>query len=111
MGYSWSKPYLTINKGDSVKWSWRPPKGIQDVKFQVIQVENAEAYNSVGFNSGPASAVGSYEFQFNKPGVFYYWSGYVESSEQITFRGVVEVLDSVDKELEINVNLNGFNGE
>ena len=110
MGYSWTKPYLTINKGDSVKWSWQPPKGIQGVKFQVIQVADAEAYDPIGFNSGVATATGSYLVQFNQPGVYYYWSGYVEDSEQITFRGVVEVVDSIDKELELNVNLNGFDG-
>lgn len=44
------------------------------------------------------------------PGTFYYWSGYVESSAQIVFRGIIVVLDSVDKELELNVKLNGFKG-
>ena len=76
----------------------------------MVQVQDAKSYASIGFTSGDASSVGSFTKQFNIPGTFHYWSGYVEDSDQITFRGVVIVLDSMDKELEVNVKLNGFNG-
>lgn len=108
VGYAWSKPYLTINVGDSVYWSWRPPSGITTVTYQVIQVADQNSYASIGFNSGQATATGSFQYQFNQPGVYYYWSGYVENSDQITFRGVVVVQSSSDKMLTINVTTNGY---
>ena len=53
--------------------------------------------------------LGSFTYQFNTPGIYYYWSGLVDSNT-ISFRGIVEVIDGNDKELEINVKLNGING-
>lgn len=109
-GYGWSEPYLEIGKGDSVRWSWRPPNGISQVKFKIAQVEDANSFNEIGFTSGEPTRVGSYEYQFNQAGLFFYWSGSVESSGQIFFRGVISVVDSSDKTLELNVSLNGFYG-
>lgn len=50
-GYAWSQPYLTINTGDSVKWSWQPPVGITGVAYQVVQVQDAVSYSPIGFSS------------------------------------------------------------
>lgn len=109
-GYAWSQSYLKISKGDTVNWSWQPPTGISRVAFQVVQVADASSFTAIGFTSGAATATGSFSFQFIQAGTYHYWSGYVEDSAQITFRGVIVVEDSFDKELEVNVNLNGFNG-
>lgn len=44
-------------------------------------------------------------------GTYYYWSGYVEESLQITFRGVIVVRDvEGGKELEFDVSLHGHKG-
>jgi hypothetical protein len=110
LGYAWSQSYLRINKGDSVYWSWRPPTGITGVSFKVEQIQDASSIFPIGFTSGEATPTGSYSFQFDKAGTYYYWSGYVESSQQIVLRGVVVVLDSFDKELEVFVSLNEFQG-
>ena len=110
-GYAWNRPLLTINKGDTVNWSWKPPTGINGVSFQVEQLEDGISETANGFTSGAATSTGTFSYQFNQAGTYFYWSGHVEYSNQISFRGVIVVLDSVDKELELNVNLNGFNGE
>ena len=53
----------------------------------------------------------SYSYQFNKPGIYYYWSGYVDSDQSISFRGVVEVKETVDdKEYQIDVRTNNIKG-
>lgn len=109
-GYAWNKPYLVIYKGDSVKWTWKAPSGITCVSYQVIQVKDPYSFVPIGFNSGAATPTGSFEFQFNQAGTFHYWSGYVESSEQITFRGIIVVKDSVDKDFELSVLTNIFKG-
>ena len=107
-GYAWSTPYLTVNIGDSVRWSWMPPTGITTVKYQVIQVADALAYDPVGFTTTSASARGSFTYEFSQAGTYHYWSGYVESSRQITFRGTINVVSSSDKTLEADMKLNGY---
>ena len=82
--------------------------GITTVKYSVIQTADAISFEQAGFSSGEPKAIGSFTHQFNQPGVYHYTSGYVESTRQILFRGIVEVLSSMDKELEIDVQLNGI---
>ncbi len=76
----------------------------------MVQVKDAQSYAPIGFTSGSPTATGSFTYQFNQAGTFYYWSGYVESSNQILFRGVVVVSSSLDKQLQIGVQTNGFKG-
>lgn len=85
--------------------------GISSVKYRVIQVQDAISFDPIGFESGDATAVGSFVYQFNQAGTYHYWSGYVESSKQIIFRGSIQVVDSADKQLDLNVKLNGFNAQ
>lgn len=33
-GFLWSRPFITINAGDYVHWSWKVPDGVQDIKYQ-----------------------------------------------------------------------------
>lgn len=81
------------------------------VSFKVEQVKDAKSIFGIGFSSGYQKPSGSYTYQFNQAGVFYYWSGYVESTSQILFRGIVNVSDTNDKQLELNVKLNGFTAQ
>lgn len=101
---------MTISKGDSVFWSWKQPYGVSDVKYQVVQVSDAQSFTPSGFSSGAPTANGSFEFKFNQAGTYHYWSGYVESTGQITFQGVINVLDTFDKELPLQFSLNGHSG-
>ncbi len=110
-GYAWNVSYLNISIGDTVNWSWKPPLGISSVKYQIIQVKDATSTEPIGFKSDAPSSIGRFSYQFNKPGVYYYWSGYVESTGSIDFRGIVHVGSSSDKELTVDVSLNGFSGK
>lgn len=110
-GYGWNTPYLTIGAGDSVRWSWKTPDGITGISYKVLQVADALSFTGTGFDSGEASASGTFQHQFNQPGIYYYWSGFVESTKVISFRGVVEVVASSDKELELTVRLNEIKGK
>ena len=52
---------------------------------------------------------GTFSFQFNSPGVYYYWSGFI-NNQQFSFNGVIRVEDTADKLLDISINLNGTQG-
>ena len=52
---------------------------------------------------------GSFSYQFNTPGTYYYWSGYV-NTQLFSFRGVILVNSTVDKLLGLTVNVNGYPG-
>jgi len=110
-GYAWSQPQLKISLGDSVKWTWTPPVGITSVSYRVVQTEDAIGKEAVGFASGPGSPTGSFTFQFNQPGVFYYWSDVVDATGLVSFRGSVEVTTSVDKALELAVFRDGVRAQ
>ena len=110
-GYAWSIPFINISVGDTINWSWSPPVGIYGVAYQVLQVADAASFEPSGFTSGTPSASGSFSYQFNQPGTYNYWSGYVESSNMVQFRGVVQVSNSSNIELDINVSLNKFNAQ
>ena len=110
-GYEWSKPSVTINIGDTVRWTWSAPVGATGIKYMIEQVETLASEVGTGFVSGAPSASGEFEQQFNEPGVYHYWTRYVEFSNTITLRGVITVLDSVDKELELSVRVGGNKGK
>jgi len=112
LGYAWTREYLKINKGDSVSWRWVAPIGMgENIKYRVIQVANPVSTEMIGFNSGGATVSGSFTHMFNSPGVYYYWSGFVEASETISFRGIIEVIESDEKELEVDVNQSGMSAQ
>lgn len=110
-GYAWTKPYLIINVGDRVHWNWKAPAGVAGIKYRVQQVADPLSIVPVGFDSGDSTAFGKFDHQFNAPGVFHYWSGFVDASEKISFRGVINVVDSVDKEMEVDVRVNAYSAQ
>ena len=46
-------------------------------------------------------------------GFYYYWSGFVDVNDQISFRGVIEVLDETvsNKEFSVEVLLNDISSQ
>ena len=90
-GYAWKNTLIEIYLGDYVNWSWNAQK--QGDLIHVQQVESADSTTPVylGFSSGNPSNTGSYRHQFNLPGTFYFSSGYVDSSLNIYFNGIVHV--------------------
>ena len=77
----------------------------------VVQVADPTSETPSGFSSGTPSSKGTFQYQFNSVGTFYYWSGYVDSSSTISFRGVINVAAATDKELSVKVVLNGFEAQ
>ena len=100
---------MKINRGDYVEWSWNSPDILMRLSYKVEQVENVNSTKSIGFTSGNRTSKGSFVFQFNTPGIFHYWSGYI-NSQKYSLRGIIEVLDFADKKLDIDVLTNGFKG-
>ena len=39
---------------------------------------------------------GEFEYQFTEEGMYYYWSGFVDASEELSFRGSIKVLPKSD---------------
>jgi plastocyanin len=102
-------PYVKIKQGEYVRWEWTAPWG-SNSKYKVEQVENPSSMVASGFNSGSATSYGSYTRQFTNIGTFYYWSGFVDTNQNIFMRGKVIVESGEDKELAINVTLGGIQG-
>lgn len=87
-GYAWSDEKLMIDIGDTITWSWSSPIGISDATYRVAQLQDAESFIESGFSSGFSSTPsGTYTRQFQTPGTYYYWSGYIDNSKTVSFRG------------------------
>lgn len=110
--YEWDRTYLTVNKSDWVTWTWQPPVTVSGLKYKIEQVQGANSIEPNGFSSGDSVEYGTFKYQFHTPGIYYYWSGFVDINQQIFFRGVVEVLDgtNLEKEFEIDLKLNEISG-
>lgn len=106
-GYAWDNAFLEIDIGDIVTWSWKPVSVISGLKFMVQQLKNPMGIEPEGFWSGPPTETGSFTFQFNKPGTYHYWSGFIEQSKVLSFNGIIVVSDNdEEKDLEIEVSQN-----
>lgn len=83
------------------------------MKFKVEQITDSFSTEPSGFSSGDASEFGSFKYQFHEAGIYYYWSGFVDINEKISFRGVIEVLDETvsNKEFPVDVFLNDIQGK
>jgi len=112
LGYAWSQPFLQISAGDSITWSWRAPAGIPNVAFRLAQVQDAKSVIENGFSSGPlATSTGSFTTTFHQPGVYAYWSDYVDSERKITLRGTVTVLPASSLSFAFSVHVNGIEAQ
>ncbi|CAF0756351.1 unnamed protein product [Brachionus calyciflorus] len=106
--YAWDTPYLTIKKEEFVSWSWQPPVTVNGLKFKVEETNSPSDTTGTGFKSGEPTEFGSYKYQFMDAGLYYYWSGFVDVNQEISFRGVIEVLDQTvdEKVFAVQVTLN-----
>ena len=52
--YAFDSPYITINKGDFVHWSWTTPDFVNDVVHAIIEVDSPSSTTpkAGGFSSG-----------------------------------------------------------
>lgn len=59
--YAFDRPYIKINQGDFVTWTWETPEFINDVAHAILEVDSPSAATAKpgGFNSGAPSKNGN----------------------------------------------------
>ncbi|KAI5615922.1 fibrocystin-L precursor [Silurus asotus] len=110
-GYAWSPTTVLASVGDTVVWIWQAPAFVQGLGYRVFSVDNPSSteYNGVSFNSGNSkTANGFFSYYFTAPGVYYYSSGYIDSANQISMQGVVNVRPLEERSIKLNVTVAGF---
>ncbi|XP_053468790.1 PKHD1 like 1, tandem duplicate 1 [Ictalurus furcatus] len=110
-GYSWSPATVMASVGDTVVWRWQAPAFVQGLGYSVFSVDSPSStkFDGVTFNSGNSkTANGFYSYCFTAPGVYYYSSGYINSANQISMQGVVNVRPLEERSTELNLTVAGF---
>ncbi|CAF4171105.1 unnamed protein product [Rotaria magnacalcarata] len=104
-GFAWSPQYATVQVGAVVQWQWGSSTLLSSITYKVQQVSNGYSTTPLmnGFNSGNASASGTFSHQFQTPGTYYYWSTPVDQSGLISLRGVINVVTAQSQTLAVQV--------
>uniref|UniRef100_A0AAY5ETB4 Polycystic kidney and hepatic disease 1 (autosomal recessive)-like 1 n=1 Tax=Electrophorus electricus TaxID=8005 RepID=A0AAY5ETB4_ELEEL len=93
-GYAWSPAVVMASLGDTVVWSWEALPFVFGLGYRVFSVATPSSteFDGVTFNSGNTrTATGFFSYRFTTPGVYYYSSGYIDSANQRSMQGVVNV--------------------
>ncbi|XP_073714829.1 fibrocystin-L [Misgurnus anguillicaudatus] len=110
-GYLWSPSALIVSVGDTVFWRWEAPAFVSDVGYRVFSVSSPSSTDNDGivFNSGDTKTTkGLFGYRFTSPGVYYYSSGYIGSSNQKTLQGVVTVRSLEERTVGLQVSIAGI---
>ncbi|XP_062842250.1 fibrocystin-L-like [Trichomycterus rosablanca] len=110
-GYAWSPSALTASVGDTVVWRWEAPAFVQGLGYRVFSVASPSStkFDGVAFNSGNnKTAKGFFSYRFTAPGVYYYSSGFIDSANQTSMQGVVNVRALEEISSQLNVSVGGF---
>nr|ACD54600.1 fibrocystin-like protein [Adineta vaga] len=95
-GFAWSPQHQTIQQGTIVTWKWDLLANLLTRRYKIQQLDNA--YSTIptvnGFDSGVATSSGTFSFQFNSLGTFYYWSPLIVPYRDISIRGIIDVIAS-----------------
>ncbi|XP_060603397.1 fibrocystin-L-like isoform X3 [Ruditapes philippinarum] len=105
--YAYDKPFITINEGDFVNWSWKTAAFVTDVTHSVTEIENPGflVAKKGGFSSGSPSRDGSFRHQFVKAGLYYVWSGMVSIYNNKYYIGQIKVVPAITTYQRVNVIL------
>ncbi|CAH1789358.1 unnamed protein product [Owenia fusiformis] len=112
--YAWNPAIMEIMTGDSIHWSWKAPELITSVGYLVQETATsiAREYKPGGFSSGSAiTPIGSFQHQFNTPGIYYYWSDFVDAQFSLIMRGTIRVLDRSKYYGQVSIKLNGIEAD
>ncbi|XP_051729222.1 fibrocystin-L-like [Ctenopharyngodon idella] len=110
-GYSWSPSAIIASVGDTVVWRWDAPAFVPGLGYRVFSVSSPSStdYDGTAFSSGDTrTAKGFFAYRFTSPGVFYYSSGYIDSSNQKTLQGVVTVMPLEESTVGLQVFVTGI---
>ena len=78
-----------------------------DVIYGVYQTNNGSSnYDGTGFKSSRSSS-GSFLYQFDKPGTYYFSSGFVDQYDVVELKGKVVVEPASSMIVNIGVKVNG----
>ncbi|XP_053372849.1 fibrocystin-L-like [Mercenaria mercenaria] len=105
--YAFDKPYIVINEGDSVLWSWKTPDFVYDIAHAVIEIKDPShlVHKPGGFISGKPSRNGFYVHRFVQAGIYYVWSGFVDKWEIKNYVGTIEVIPTNSTVEEISLSV------
>ncbi|KAI7798957.1 putative fibrocystin-L, partial [Triplophysa rosa] len=110
-GYTWSPSALIVSVGDTVVWSWEALAFVSDLGYRVFSVSSPSSidYDGIAFKSGDTkTARGFFSYRFTSPGVYYYSSGFIDSSNQKTMQGVVTVRPLEERPVGLQVSVAGI---
>ncbi|KAL3886654.1 hypothetical protein ACJMK2_026634, partial [Sinanodonta woodiana] len=108
-GYAFKPDFLEVKTGDIVRWTWSTPTFVNGITHSVHQIVSAGATVNMdkGFGSPVQSKNGGYQFRFTLPGTYYYWSGYVDPSQAISYSGIIVVTNKTSYVGEVAVKVAG----
>ncbi|ROL45843.1 Fibrocystin-L [Anabarilius grahami] len=110
-GYAWSPSAIIASVGDTVVWRWDAPAFVPGLGYRVFSVSSPSSadYDGIAFSSGNTrTAKGFFAYRFTSPGVYYYSSGYIDSSNQKTLQGVVTVMPLKESTVGLQVFVTGI---
>uniref|UniRef100_A0A4W4EJY7 Polycystic kidney and hepatic disease 1 (autosomal recessive)-like 1 n=1 Tax=Electrophorus electricus TaxID=8005 RepID=A0A4W4EJY7_ELEEL len=110
-GYAWSPAVVMASLGDTVVWSWEALPFVFGLGYRVFSVATPSSteFDGVTFNSGNTrTATGFFSYRFTTPGVYYYSSGYIDSANQRSMQGVVNVRPLEETNGLLHVTIGGF---
>ncbi|XP_052286416.1 fibrocystin-L-like [Dreissena polymorpha] len=107
--YAFDEPFITIQVGDFVHWSWETPAFVSNVAHAIIQVDTPSSIVAKpgGFSSGTPTKNGNFQYQFTLAGTYYVWSGFVDEWGIKNYVGTIEVVPAVPRLVQVNMTLNG----
>ncbi len=110
-GFSWTPQYATVQQGSIVEWQWGSSALLTTLSYKVQQVTTGYTTIPVsgGFDSGNATTSGSFSYQFQTIGTYYYYTPPVDGSS-ISMRGVINVVAAQPRTLTVKVSSGGFTG-
>ncbi|CAM4838515.1 unnamed protein product [Rotaria magnacalcarata] len=112
-GYAWYPTRETVRQGTIVTWYWSSPELSTPVYYKIQQVANAYSTEPIpyGFDSGSSTSVGSFSYQFDSLGTFYYWAPNIDQSTGYSMRGVIDVVALEPEIMTVETILNNFTGK
>ncbi|CAF1351069.1 unnamed protein product [Rotaria sordida] len=111
-GYAWFPSRETVQQGTVVTWYWSSVELRSPVYYKIQQVTNAYSTEPVpnGFDSGSATSSGSFSYQFDAVGTFYYWAPNIDQSSGYSMRGVIDVVALEPEIMTVETIWNKFTG-
>ncbi|CAF4657274.1 unnamed protein product [Rotaria sp. Silwood1] len=112
-GHAWYPTRETVQQGTTVTWSWDSSQLSSPVSYKIQQVDSPYSTTPVqnGFDSGPPTSSGSFSYQFDTLGTFYYWAPNITQSTGYAMRGVIDVVVLMPTTVTVEAIWNKFTAQ